>query len=145
VCIWYLSHFVIDRKNMNRMIITLLTFVAISVVPMVQCIEGKVVCYHSGVGFNRADMVRGANAACANWNDKHFSSGEVAVTWHPVGNSRLKIQGQNTSPSGWNLNHQHCFEITRRLIDECNTRGTSFKQGGYFTNGNSRWEIIPGI
>ena len=130
---------------MNRTIIQLLAFIAVFVVPLAQGIEGKVVCYHSGVGFNRADMVRGANAACGNWNNKHFAPGEVAVTWHPVGNSRLKVQGQNTSPWGWNLDYQHCFEITRRLMDECNTSGTSSKQGGYFTNGNSRWELVPGV
>jgi hypothetical protein len=83
---------------MTRMTITLLAFVAISVVPVVQCIEGKVVCYHYGVGFDRAYMVKGADTACFNWNDKHFSPGEVALTWYPVGNSRLKIQAENTSP-----------------------------------------------
>ena len=145
VCIRYLSYFVIDRNKMHRMIITLLAFLSISIVPLVQCIEGKVVCYNSGKSFNRADMVKGANTACANWNEKYFSPGEVAVIWHPVGNSRLKIQAQNTSPWGWNLQYQHCFEITRRLMDECNTSGTSSKQGGFFTNGNSRWELVPGV
>ena len=127
------------------MIIKLLALIAISIVPVVQCIDGKVVCYNSGKGFNRADMVRGANAACDQWNQKYFAPGEVAVLWHPVGTSRLKIQGQNTSPWGWNLHYQDCFDITRRLMDRCNTGGTSNKQGGFFTNGNSRWEMVPGV
>jgi chitinase len=108
-------------------------------------------CYDSGALTGRGDAIKAVENFCEAFDgtvldDSVVERREVAGIDEAVGGFVSIVQSVTVrNGCKFNFDRQQCRRIMRRMLDECDTTSTRFKQGGTVEDNCSIWRLDPQV